>query len=254
MESSGSVAAAAASRLRRTFAYPSDGADPQRDRRDYDDDDDEDVALDEEEQEDLITRLSSQNANANASFRMFLLALPVLSAIPYLLALVNPAGAPGGRSLAIFALTSLASTAYLLHTLEPGTTGIALLDRYAGVGSGPSGAQDTLSPGHVATQNRRRRGSFSLPATAGHPLTGSSSSPLAFWLPYLNIGLCAVLVLMGLVAKTQGSSGEPRSWGHVGLGNLPAVVYAVVLLAKVVMGGVDPERELSKLKYEYKGA
>jgi hypothetical protein len=32
------------------------------------------------------------------------------------------------------------------------------------------------------------------------------------------------------------------------------VVYGVVLLAKMVMASVDPESELSGLKYQYKGA
>jgi hypothetical protein len=38
------------------------------------------------------------------------------------------------------------------------------------------------------------------------------------------------------------------------LGALPGVVYASVVGAKVVMAGVDPERELRGLKYDYKGA
>jgi hypothetical protein len=38
------------------------------------------------------------------------------------------------------------------------------------------------------------------------------------------------------------------------LGALPGVVYASVIGAKVVMAGVDPERELRGLKYDYKGA
>jgi hypothetical protein len=38
------------------------------------------------------------------------------------------------------------------------------------------------------------------------------------------------------------------------LGALPGVVYAVVVGAKVVMAGVDPERELRGLRYSYKGA
>jgi hypothetical protein len=35
---------------------------------------------------------------------------------------------------------------------------------------------------------------------------------------------------------------------------LPVIVYGVILAAKVVMGGVDPERELGGLRYRYKGA
>ena len=69
------------------------------------------------------------------------------------------------------------------------------------------------------------------------------------YLPYLNGVLVSLLVVMGLVV---GKGGGGFAW--IGMGNLPAVVYAVVLMAKVVMGGVDPERELAGLKYGFKGA
>ena len=39
-----------------------------------------------------------------------------------------------------------------------------------------------------------------------------------------------------------------------GFGWLPAGVYAVVLLAKWMMGSVDPEGELGGLRYGFKGA
>jgi hypothetical protein len=39
-----------------------------------------------------------------------------------------------------------------------------------------------------------------------------------------------------------------------GFGWLPAGVYGVVLLAKWVMGSVDPVSELGGLRYEFKGA
>jgi hypothetical protein len=39
-----------------------------------------------------------------------------------------------------------------------------------------------------------------------------------------------------------------------GMGYLPLVVYAIVLISKMVMGSVDPEKELASLKYDYKGA
>jgi hypothetical protein len=35
---------------------------------------------------------------------------------------------------------------------------------------------------------------------------------------------------------------------------LPGFVYGFVLLAKVVMGSVNPEAELGALRYEFKGA
>ena len=35
------------------------------------------------------------------------------------------------------------------------------------------------------------------------------------------------------------------------MGYLPLVVYAIILVSKMVMGSVDPEKELSSLKYVY---
>ncbi|PHH69139.1 hypothetical protein CDD80_6985 [Ophiocordyceps camponoti-rufipedis] len=75
-------------------------------------------------------------------------------------------------------------------------------------------------------------------------------SPLEAHLPWLNAVAAALLVLMGLASKP--SSHRGLDW--IGAGNLPAIVYVTVLVAKCLMGGVDPEGELSALKYNYKGA
>ncbi|RYO94227.1 hypothetical protein DL764_007885 [Monosporascus ibericus] len=215
-------------RLRRTFAYPTDDDAPSSLSEDT-------AALDEQEQEELIASLSEQNAARNAQFRLFLLALPVFSALPYLVALFR--GGPGASILvAALGLSSLASTAWTLYALPPGVTGIATLDAWV-AGGGGSAAKATGTGAHKHLGNR------ALSLTA-------QKSPLELYLPYLNIALCAVLVLTGLLTK----SATAGQWGHVCLGNLPAIVYAVILAANMVMGGVDPARELSGLRYEYKGA
>ena len=74
-----------------------------------------------------------------------------------------------------------------------------------------------------------------------------NEGPLAQFLPLLNVGLCVVLGLLGMVFR-----GKDLVW--FGFGWLPAGVYGVVLLAKVIMGSVDPEAELGVLRYGYKGA
>lgn len=211
----------AQARLRRAFRYPDSGA------TGYDDSDDDDAAaaaaLDEQEQEDLIAGLAQQNAARNQQFRLFLLAVPALSAVPYLLGLGRPGRLDG--FVALLALTSLASTAWMLYTLPPGVTGVAALDHWSAGG-----------PPRQKTQQQRP---LPLP-----------KSPLEVYLPYLNAGLCLVLMATGLLSPAH----APQHWGHVGLGNLPAVVYVVVLAAKMTMGSVDPEEELTALKYDYKGA
>lgn len=172
-------------------------------------------------------------------------------------------------------LTSLASTAFLLFSLPPTETGIHALDAWAssgrargqhgggevdggsgeavvsGSGGGPSGIS-TLSQ---RRRRRRRASSFSV---------APQKSPLERHLPLLNVGLCAVLVLYGLLVHRRGGGGpsehydrdedQRQHFGWLGLGNLPAVVYAVVIVAKLLMANVDPERELTSLKYDYKGA
>lgn len=223
---------AATARLRRTFQYPDDS-----------DSDSQPDAIDEQgkqaralppprtapsnslsEQEDVIARLAAENAVRNARFRRLLVALPLLAALPYLPLLVRPRAS----LLALLAITSLSATAFLLHRLPPHVTGFAFLDAWTQGRGGPPG----------------RHARAALPA---RPPT--HASPLEAHLPYLNAALAAVLVLMGML--TGRATG---SFGWVGVGNLPAIVYSVVLAAKLVMASVDPERELSALKYDYKGA
>ncbi|EON99380.1 hypothetical protein UCRPA7_5098 [Phaeoacremonium minimum UCRPA7] len=197
--------------------------------------------MDEEEQETLIQTLSDQNAARNAQFQKLLLAVPVLSTIPYLVAMFRPST----FLLSVFGLTSLLSTTYLLYTLPPAETGIRFLDNW----NAPK--QDSAVPdeGPSASASRAPRQGRQRPRSSSFSFV-EQKSPLETYLPYLNLGLCGVLILTGFVVRD--SSG--RRLGLLGLGNLPAIVYFVVLAAKVVMAGVDPETELGSLRYEYKGA
>lgn len=201
------------------------------------------------EQEELITTLAAENAARNAQFRHILLIVPLLSTIPYLPSLINPRT----TLLSLLSLTSLLSTAYLLHHQTPHESGIAFLDRWAK----PKTPRPTRPPSEgsfsddddeteVATayaprsQPRARRSSFSFEPR---------KSPLEMYLPYLNLGLGVVLILMAwAVGRVDGKA----VW--TGMGYLPLLIYGVVLTAKMVMGSVDPEKELTALRYEYKGA
>ncbi|TRX92896.1 hypothetical protein FHL15_006302 [Xylaria flabelliformis] len=271
----------ATTRLRRTFAYPSDTTttSPSSSRYQSDDSDTDGPALDEQEQEELIQSLVLQNAKRNAQFRIFLLCLPALSTIPYFLVLFggvagfvsrDPSGGGGGdrgrerrRSaadiwIALLALSSLASTAWTLWSLPPGVTGIRVLDAWVGSSKDDDGTSTTTLGGGGggglgpmgANARRRRR------ASAGsHSFFWSQHhrSPLQQYLPFLNIALCSLLILAGFLSSSQRSAAH-QHWGHVGLANLPALIYVVVLVAKMLMGSIDPERDLSALRYEYKGA
>ncbi|KAI0900922.1 hypothetical protein F4806DRAFT_450418 [Annulohypoxylon nitens] len=231
----------ATSRLRRTFAYPTDDSDPNSPTTLPE-------TLDEQEQEALIASLSHQNESRNAQFRLLLLVLPIASTVPYLIALVTPARSQTSASTALLSLTSLACTAWTLWAQAPGKTGIRGLDVWVG-----SEISATAGRGSYRRKKRDDDDGDGRGDIASVPFWAEEhrDSPLARYLPYLNLGLCGILVLTGLLTKSGASQGH---WGHVGLNNLPAIVYGVVLVAKMVMGSVDPERELSALRYEYKGA
>ncbi|KAI8949523.1 hypothetical protein F4801DRAFT_399952 [Xylaria longipes] len=268
----------ATTRLRRTFAYPSDTTttSPSSSRHLSDlDSEDDGPALDEQEQEELIQSLTHQNAARNAQFRIFLFCLPALSSIPYVLVLFGglagfvsrdgpESGVRKGSAadvwIALLALSSLASTAWTLWSLPPGVTGIRVLDAWVGSSNDDNNTSSTTtttttpgSPGlgpMGANARRRRR------ASAGsHSFFWAQHhrSPLEQYLPFLNVALCGLLILAGFLSSSQRSAAH-QHWGHVGLANLPALIYVVVLVAKMLMGSIDPERELSALRYEYKGA
>ncbi|KAK3943506.1 hypothetical protein QBC46DRAFT_377277 [Diplogelasinospora grovesii] len=245
-------------RLRRTFRASVDGGDD-------DTSDDLPEVMDEEEQEQLIQSLAAQNEARNVQFQQALLLVPALSCIPYVIALFSPSVIHSGsfRLLALLALSSLASTGYLIYRLPATETGIAQLDALYNT---PSPSSQTAQPFRTSSDgtgihhhvglgqptldqriwrssktHRRRTNSFSY-----DPHTNIHKTPLEQWLPYMNGVLAVVVMLFGLL-KAQSHTTT------YGLGNLPAIIYAIVIIAKLVMASVDPERELSGLRYEFKG-
>jgi hypothetical protein len=244
------------------------------------------------EQESLIATLAAQNAARNESHRRLLLALPALSTIPFLLRLVLPPPSNNSSSsplllLPLLGLSSLFATGWLLLHLPPEKTGLAWLDdrrsvsqqqqrQRQGGGGGGGGGRRGGSSGLSSLRSLR----LGLPRRSGHgggfhaegildnpnpnPLASSTdSSPLAQHLPVLNIALAVLCLLTGLLENVK-SAGPTNPGGRGGgggggvspllLGALPGIVYAVVVAAKVVMAGVDPEGELKGLRYRYKGA
>jgi hypothetical protein len=208
------------------------------------------------EQEDYIAQLAIENAARDVQFRRFLLAIPLLATIPYLPALINPPTS----LLALLSLTSLFSTAYLLHHQPPTSSGIPFLDDWAR----PKTPQPTRPPslstressGVFGDDDDEDEEDYEPYVPRGRPRQRRSSfsyverrSPLEIYLPYLNLGLGVILILM---AWAIGRVKSEAVWP--GMGCLPLVVYGIILVSKMVMGSVDPEKELSSLKYDYKGA
>ncbi|KAK3490640.1 uncharacterized protein B0T23DRAFT_382177 [Neurospora hispaniola] len=232
----------ASARLRKTFRYPSE-----------DEADDENAleVMDEQEQESLITTLTTQNSQRNSQFRSLLLLIPAIASVPYLLVLfLSPSSSSSSPShsplhgqtktstktsviFSLLALTSLAATTFITVKLPPTKTGLSIVDSLAS------------SSSSATTKKKNKR----LPNQYGAGVL--TPSPLETWLPYLNVGLCVLVLLTGLV--TGGAQGG-NAVGKVYLAALPGVIYAATVAAKVVMAGVDPEGELGGLRYGYKGA
>lgn len=207
------------------------------------------------EQDHLIHTLAAQNASQNESLARILLALPLLSTIAYIRPLFNPTT----TSFALFCITSLLATAFLLHRLPPTETGIDILDAWASGGKIRAGGGAASTSATTTTRLRLRNplgggGGGRGNGAAGLGVLGrgliDTRSPLEKTLPYLNLGLAILLIFMGLVRGDERGGG----FGWVSMGNVPGLVYSVAITAKMVMAGVDPERDLAGLKYGYKGA
>jgi len=228
----------ATTRLRRTFQYNDDPTS---------DEDSTPEMMDEEEQEAYITSLTTHNVTRNAQFRNLLLVLPFLSSLPYLAGLFHPET----RLVSLLALSSLAATGYLLYVLPVTKTGISVLDSEPGLvqsvtaflsGKGRQGG----SPFGKAKGKGKEK--------VGLPLGEPTTSPIIQHLPWMNMVLSMVVALAGWL--NQRMSSHYSGWIGVlaGLGNLPLLINIVVVVAKRTMAEVDPEKELSGLRYMYKGA
>lgn len=172
--------------------------------------------------------MQQENATRNAQYSLLLLAIALLSTLPYIRTLFTP----HTTLLSLLSITSLLSTAYLIHILPPHITGLQYLDN---LNTSSSSAPRSLASRKAALVQ-----------------AGVGGGPVEKYLPLLNCGLCVVLVgLGGVVGRKLESSGRGLWWGFEWL---PAGVWAVTVLAKWVMGGVDPEGELGSLRYELKGA
>lgn len=140
------------------------------------------------------------------------LVLPLLSIILYL-----PSLKAATLLTHALAITSLVCSAYATYLL-------------------PSRASDikTKRPPTLATLGRASR-------------VGEEEGPLKRYLNHLNAGICVVLALQAVRAKSRGQIDE------VWLAVLPSLVFLLLFLARTMLKPVDVA-ELEKLRYGYKGA
>ncbi|KAK4455523.1 hypothetical protein QBC34DRAFT_460498 [Podospora aff. communis PSN243] len=261
-------------RLRRTFTYDPDS-----------DEDSTPSVMDEQEQESFIQRMVTHNARRNAQFRQLLLAMPAIASIPYTIGLFTPQT----FFVSFLALSSLAATAYLLYFLPLTKTGISTLDNIEGGWGGivllwtrrgqprrvKRERRDPREGWKRRRKERRGRGSSEestdeeervrvrveeeerrrIRARLPIEMDMDVSSPLLQHLPVMNLVLSVVVAVAGwLNHRWLVGYYQDAVWRLAGLGNLPLVINGVVIVAKMMMAGVDPEKELNKLRYGYKGA
>jgi hypothetical protein len=122
----------ATTRLRRTFAYPTES------------DSDDPPDLDEEHQEALLTDLQTQDKATNTLYRRLFLALPVLTSLAYIPTLFTAQNATQTFTALLTVLVP-ALAAWVLYSYpirNPGSHGLGSLD----VGSGRSEASGDVTP------------------------------------------------------------------------------------------------------------
>ena len=119
----------ATTRLRRTFAYPTDDDDP--------------PDLDEEHQEQLLTTLQSQDEATSKLYRHLFLFLPVLTSLAYVPAFAWASGATE-TFVALLSVAVPALAAYILYFYPikvPGSHGLRSLYASSGRGETPGGVK-----------------------------------------------------------------------------------------------------------------
>ncbi|KAF2256339.1 hypothetical protein BU26DRAFT_472519 [Trematosphaeria pertusa] len=219
----------AATRLRRTFHYPSES----------DDEDAVEAGMDEQDQETLITSLSNRDTTSTRYYTYFLLLLPLsptLLYVPHLFAFSTAI-----PSLA--AIISLLASAYTLYflPLPPVRPNIITLS-----------SMDPTSPSKGKSIQRDAHGfKSSTPPSERRPVPYISeevADMLAKYVVPINGALC---ILLALVELWQGR--EWREGMTIGGGYVPGFIMAIVMWARRELRVVDLG-ELERLRYRTKGS
>jgi hypothetical protein len=212
----------ATTRLRRTFAYPTES------------DSDDPPDLDEEHQEALLTDLQTQDEATSTLYRHFFLALPVLTSLAYIPTLFTAQNATQTFT-ALLAIIVPALAAWVLYAYlirSPGRHGLSSLD----VGSGQSEASGDVKPRewYLIVFGASLAGILVL-QSLGTWWAGKGEED---WGVVVPAGECAFMLWVLTTAD---------------LTLLNAVVYFLTLFVRQQLAPVDLD-ELRKARYELKGA
>lgn len=205
----------ASTRLRKTFRYPSES-------------DSEPDELDEEHQEALLVDLKAQDDAKNDIYRKLYLAIPLLAALYFFTAIFTSTSARK-RLLALLSLSSLVSTAYILHFLPIRTPG-----------------------------RKGKRPVYQVEA---------EKSPVERHILRLDAGLAGLIFLSALASWRRGATEDawkealPGSMSYIPVVNhfgavtdlTREVIFLLTMFVRQQLAPVDLE-ELQKARYELKGA
>ena len=177
----------ATARARRTFQYAADEAS-----------DSERSDLDEQEQEELIIALRTRDESNSLFYQRAFLALPLVSILVYIPPIFMSLS---GRVilLGLLSISSLASTAYILHFIPP------------------KRSRD------VDLKGKRPM----------YKVRGDDGGPIEQYLVILNLVLSGMVALAAIVAWKKGLAEE--AWRGI----LPATVFAIVMIARRQIAPLD---------------
>ncbi|KAF2441798.1 hypothetical protein P171DRAFT_366171 [Karstenula rhodostoma CBS 690.94] len=212
-------AQAAATRLRRTFQYPSES----------DDEDAVEAGMDEQDQATLLTTLSTHDTRTTSTYTHLLLVLPLLPIVLYIPLLFHLSTLPAAG----LAIPSLLASAYTLYFLPLPPLRISV-SHVADLQS-PTSARSKPKPTEAKAERR--------PVPY---ISEGTAEVVARYIVFANGALCAVLAVAEVL--------QGRAWGEgmtVRGGYLPGLVFTVVMFARRELRAVDMS-ELERLQYQSK--
>ncbi|KAK7191074.1 uncharacterized protein CC84DRAFT_1117904 [Paraphaeosphaeria sporulosa] len=209
----------AATRLRRTFHYPSES----------DDEDAVEAGMDEQDQAHLLTTLSTHDTHTTSTYTHLLLVLPLLPILLYIPHFFRLSTLPAAG----LAIPSLLASAYTLYFLPLPPVQISV-----------SHVVDLQSP---SARSRTKPAETKAERPPVPYISEATADLVARYIVVANGALCAVLAIAEML--------QGRSWGEgvtVGGGYLPGLVFTVVMFARRELRAVDMS-ELERLQYQSKG-
>ncbi|KAF1964399.1 hypothetical protein BU23DRAFT_492837 [Bimuria novae-zelandiae CBS 107.79] len=213
----------AATRLRRTFAYPSES----------DDEDAVETGMDETDRATLLQTLATHDTRTTSTYTHLLLVLPLLPILLYLPLLLRIPTLPA----ALAAVTSLLASAYTLCFLPLPPVKVSITSVSELQNQKNSTAAGRVKPAAQEGKAERRAVPW---------VSARTADVLAEWIVLGNAVLC------GLLAAVELFQGRTLSEGvTVGGGYLPGVILTVVLFARRELRVVDMS-ELERLRHGVK--